>query len=93
MKCTMCDFRLKASNRKKISLMDLKGCVFNDKDVNAKQQLEFMFGEMSLEKKLYPVSYKAVVTVSGADPNGDLTVCTIASFPTKVCPNCGKVLK
>jgi hypothetical protein len=93
MKCTMCDFRRKANNREKISLMDIKGCILSDKDVEASQQLEFMFGEMSLEKRLCPVAYKAVVTVSGADPNGDLTVCTIASFPTKVCPNCGKVLK
>ena len=87
-KCAMCDFR---RNKEKIQLANVSGCIF---EVDGeRQELDFVVGELSLEKNHNPLSYNVVIMVSGTDPNEDETVCTIAKFPTKICPNCGKVLK
>lgn len=92
MKCKMCDFRLTYSNRERISLMDISGSIMTGLEENDHKQLDFMTGELSLEKSLSPVSYNTVITVSGIEP-GNSSVCTIAKFPTKICPKCGKPLK
>ena len=90
MTCTMCDFRKKHSNRESIPLMNVSGSMIQNSEVH--QELDFVTGKIELEKGSLFKQYNVVITVAGAEPNGDITICTTAKFPTKTCPNCGKPL-
>ena len=83
-KCTMCDFRKKSE----IQPADVTGSIFRDDE--EPQDLDYVVGCLSLQKSLG--SYYILVTVSGADPNGELTAAFTIKIPTKTCPNCGRVL-
>ena len=87
----MCDFRRNAS-KNAIPIANITGSVYKEKG-NPSQELDFVTGRLSLEKSLYPLSFNVVVTVSGIDPNEDVTTVFVAKLPTKTCPKCGKALK
>ena len=89
----MCDFRRKHANREKIQLMDISGNVFykdTDKS-NEGEELDFLIGDLSLEK--HGSSHTLCIVVAGSEVNEDFTVTMQVKIPTKMCPNCGKILK
>jgi hypothetical protein len=87
----MCDFRLK--RRGKIDLMDISGWIILSGSLEDKNELDPITGTLELEKTFSPPSYNVVVTIFGSDTNSDdIIVSTTAKFPTRICPNCGKVL-
>lgn len=86
-RCKMCDFRRK--DREKIPLPNICGSIFVGDE---RYDLDFITGEIELEKCTYPLTYSLTVTVTGATSSGD-TICTMAKISTTICPNCGRVLK
>jgi len=91
-KCGMCDFG-NASNISKDTIpIATTACVYKERG-NPPQELRDVTGRLSLEKLLYPLSFNAVVTVSGIDPDEDVATVFVAKFPAKICPKCGKALK
>lgn len=86
-KCKMCDFRRK--DREKIPLPDALGSIFAGEE---RQELNFVTGNLELEKSLNPLTYKLVITVTGMTPDWN-TVCTTIKIPVNICPNCGRVLR
>lgn len=86
-KCTVCNFR----RRDRIVLENVTGSI--SREGEDRQEFDYVVGALSLEKSLFPPQYYAVVTVSGADPNGELTAAFTIKIPTITCLNCGKVLQ
>lgn len=92
-KCTMCNFRLGYQKREKIQLMNVAGSIFRDNDNTSREELDYLNGELELQKNLVPLAYHIAITVAGTEVNNDFSVVTIARFTTTVCPKCGKILK
>ena len=90
-KCGMCDWNVSNVSKDTIPITTT-GIVYKERG-NPPQELRDVTGRLSLEKLLYPLSFNAVVTVSGIDPNENVATVFIAKFPAKTCPKCGKALQ
>ena len=91
-KCGMCDWDVSNVSKDTIPIANITGCIYKERG-NPPQELRDVTGRLSLEKLLYPLSFNAVVTVSGIDPDEDVATVFVAKFPAKICPKCGKALK